>query len=220
MTSEDIIPKTLKYLKEEFDSKGAAHDYWHLYRVWRLAKHIASKEEGVDMLVLELAALLHDVGDWKLTDDGQDDIGQVGKWLKSQGVGKDVIENVQDSIRNTGFRHSLDGVKLVKIEAQIVHDADKLDALGAIGIARAFDFGGSKGKIIHDPSVALEHFDSSEAYKAQKHNTNPTINHFYEKLLLIKDRMYTKTGKQMARHRHKVVEEFLDEFHAEWDGKR
>src|SRR6185369_12077355 len=130
MTDQDIIQKTLQHLKEEFDSKGAAHDYWHLYRVWKLAKYIASKEEGVDMLVLELAALLHDLGDWKLADDGKDDVGQVGKWLKRQGVDESTIRNVQDSIRNTGFRNSLDGVKLEKIEAQILHDADKLDALG------------------------------------------------------------------------------------------
>lgn len=217
--AEDIIQKTLRYLKEDFDSKGAAHDYWHLYRVLQLAKHIASKEEGVDMLVLELAALLHDLGDWKLADDGKDHTGQVVDWLKGQGVSNDVIADVHDSIQNTGFRHSIDGVKLTKIEAQILHDADKLDAIGAIGIARAFDYGGSKGKLIHDPNVAVKHFESTAEYMDPKKNSHPTINHFHEKLLLIKDRMYTKTGKQMAQHRHDVMERFLDEFYAEWEGK-
>ncbi|HET9411655.1 MAG TPA: HD domain-containing protein [Candidatus Saccharimonadales bacterium] len=218
MDKANIIEQTRAFLEEKFNDESSGHDYWHMHRVWQLAKHIAKSEEGVDMFTLELAALLHDVADWKF-HDGDEEAGPraAHEWLKGLNVDDAVIEHIEDIIRNVSFKGANVGTKLKTIEGQIVHDADKLDAIGAIGIGRAFAYGGSKGRPMHDPNITAVQHDSFEAYK---NNNGPTINHFYEKLLLLKDRMFTKSGKELARYRHKMMEEFLKEFLAEWDGKR
>jgi uncharacterized protein len=186
-----------------------------MYRVWKLAKHIASKEKGVDMFTLELAALLHDIADWKFHDEKAGP--QEAKiWLESLGVNSEIIKHVEEIIRNVSFKGANVKTKLKTIEGQIVSDADKLDAIGAIGIGRAFAYGGATGRLMHDPNRPVVQHDTFEAYK---NSNSPTINHFYEKLLLLKDRMYTKTGKELAEHRHAFMKQFLKEFLNEWDGK-
>ncbi len=189
-----------------------------MYRTWKVAKHIAANEPSADMLTVELAALLHDIADWKF-HDGDEEAGPraAREWLESLGVGNDIIEHVEDIIRNVSFKGANVETKLKTIEGQIVHDADKLDAIGAIGIGRTFAYGGAKGRPMHDPNQSAEQHDTFEAYK---NSSSPTINHFYEKLLLLKDRMFTKTGKELAQHRHEVMEQFLKEFLEEWEGKR
>jgi uncharacterized protein len=218
MTQEEIILKIQDFVKEKFSTESSGHDYWHMYRVWKLAKHIASQEEGVDVFRLELAALLHDIADFKF-HGGDEEAGPraAREWLESLKVDNAVIEHIEDIIRNISFKGAKVETKLKTIEGQIVHDADKLDAVGAIGIGRAFAYGGFKGRPMHDPERLPEQHDTFEAYK---NNDSPTINHFYEKLLLLKDRMFTKTGTAMAQHRHEVMEQFLEEFFEEWDGKR
>jgi len=218
MNQEEIILKTRDFVKEKFGTESSGHDYWHMYRVWKLAKHIAAQEAGVDMFTLELAALLHDIADFKF-HDGDEEAGPraAREWLEKLKVDNAVIEHIEDIIRNVSFKGANVATKLSTIEGQIIYDADKLDAIGAIGIARTFAYGGFKGRPMHDPNRSPELHDTFEAYK---NSDSPTINHFYEKLLLLKDRMFTKTGKEIAQHRHTVMEQFLEEFFEEWDGKR
>lgn len=218
MNQPEVILKTHDFIKAKFESESSGHDYWHMYRVWKLAQHIASREKNVDTFTLELAALVHDIADFKF-HDGDTEAGPraARKWLESLGVDNKVIEHIEDIIRNVSFKGANVVSKLTTIEGQIVHDADKLDAIGAIGIGRTFAYGGFKGRPMHDPSQTAEQHDTFEAYK---NNNSPTINHFYEKLLLLKDRMFTKTGKELAQHRHEVLEQFLDEFLEEWEGRK
>jgi uncharacterized protein len=217
MSNDQVIQKTRDFLKEKFSTESSGHDYWHMERVWKLAKHIAVSERDVDTFVLELAALLHDIADWKFTD-GDEEAGPraAREWLKGNDVDEIIITHVEDIIRNVSFKGANVETKLTTIEGQIVHDADKLDAIGAIGIGRTFAYGGAKGRPMYEPAIQAEKHDSFETYK---NSNSPTINHFHEKLLLLKDRMFTKTGKEMAQHRHEVMQKFLDEFMAEWDGK-
>lgn len=211
-------PETHDFIRRKFTAEGSGHDYWHMYRVWQLAKRIAATEEGVDMFMLELAALLHDIADWKF-HDGDEQAGPraAREWLTGLAVDEDVIKRIEDIILNVSFKGAGVETKMATIEGKIVHDADKLDAIGAIGVGRTFAYGGAKGRLMHDPTRLAEHHGTFEAYK---NNDGPTINHFYEKLLLLKDRMFTKTGKQMALRRHAFMEGFLQEFYDEWDGKK
>lgn len=217
MKNEELVNKTADFMKERFAQDPTGHDWWHLYRVWNLAKHIASKEKGADMLVVELAALLHDIADHKF-NNGDTEIGAVkaGEWLDEIGTPKKVIQQVQDIVRNISFKGVNHKINLKTLEGHIVHDADKLDAMGAVGIARAMAFGGAQGRLIYSPDIPV-----MEDYSFEKTNaSNSTgIHHFYEKLLLLKDRMFTETGIQMAMHRHKFMEQYLKEFYDEWDGK-
>lgn len=204
-------------MKSKFGGEATGHDWWHLYRVWQLAKHIASAEEGANMLVVELAALLHDIADHKF-HGGDTEIGAVAarKWLESIGADADTTAHVENIVRHISFISADHKNKLNTLEGKIVHDADKLDAMGAIGIARAFSFGGAHGRLIHDPEKSqLEEY----TFELSQQVKTPTTHHFYEKLLLLKERMYTTTGQQMAKHRHDYMKKFLDEFYAEWDGK-
>lgn len=218
MTQAEIVLKTHAFLQDKFSTESSGHDYWHMYRTWKVAKHIAANEPDADMFTVELAALLHDIADWKF-HDGDDEAGPraAREWLEGLRVGNDVIEHIEDIIRNVSFKGANVEMKLKTIEGQIVHDADKLDAIGAIGIGRTFAYGGAKGLPIHDPGQSAEQHETLEAYR---NSNSPTINHFYEKLLLLKDRMFTKTGKELAQHRHEVIERFLKEFLEEWEGKR
>jgi len=217
MTNEEIIEKTRKFLEEKFAAEGSGHDYWHMHRVWMLARRIAQYEQDVNMFNLELAALLHDIADWKF-HNGDEDAGAraARKWLASIHVSEATITHVEDIVRNVSYKGAGIETNMASIEGKIVQDADRLDAMGAIGIARTFAYGGWKDRPMYDPAITPEQHNSFEAYK---NNNGTTINHFYEKLLLLKDRMLTKTGTKMAEHRHKVLEQFLDEFYAEWDGK-
>jgi len=169
------------------------------------------------MFSLELAALLHDIADHKF-NDGDEEVGPraARQWLEGLNVDNAVIEHVEDIIRNVSFKGANVETKLNTIEGKIIHDADKLDAIGAIGIGRTFAYGGMKGRPMYDPDIEAELHDTFEAYKK---SNGPTLNHFYEKLLLLKDRMFTETGKEIARQRHDYMEGFLKEFLEEWEGR-
>lgn len=193
------------------DSSG--HDWWHIHRVWHNALAIAG-HEVVDTTVVQLAALLHDIGDWKF-HDGDETAGPrlARQWLEGQQVDEVTIAHVCDIIANLSFKGAGVEVPTLSLEGQVVQDADRLDAIGAIGIARAFAYGGSKGRQMHDPDAAPTMHATFEQYKA---NTGTTINHFHEKLLLLKDRLNTPTARAMAERRHAFMLEFLREFEAEW----
>lgn len=208
-----IIEATERYIKTEFESEGSGHDWWHIYRVWKMALHLSEKEGG-NRFVIEIAALLHDLDDWKIRSEDQ--VSRSAKWLESLEIPKEVSQKILQIIDEVSFKGA--GVKTPasSLEAKIVQDADRLDAIGAIGIARTFAYGGNKGRLLYDPSVSPENHDSFEAYKK---TTAPTINHFYEKLLLLKDRMNTQTAIQIAHDRHRFMETFLDRFFQEWEGE-
>jgi uncharacterized protein len=215
MNIEDIIIRTIAYVKETLHAEGSGHDWWHIYRVWSMAKTIA-REEQANMLVVELAALLHDIADWKAYD-GDASVGPrvAGEWLHSIAVEPAVIAEVQDIIPKISFKGVADDKTILSPEAKIVQDADRLDAIGAVGIARVFTYGGSKGRVIYDPTIPPVKHESVESYLK---NENPSVNHFYEKLLLLKDLMNTETGRRIAAHRHAFMESYLNEFYKEWDG--
>lgn len=220
MDKASLIEQTRAYLEEKFNDESSGHDYWHMYRVWQLAKRIAKSEKDVDTLTLELAALLHDVADWKF-HDGDKEAGPraARKWLEGLDVNDTTIYQVQEIMRNVPFRgKEFEDTLSVSIESQILYDADNLDAIGSIGIGRAFAYVGAKGRPMYNPNEPIRQFNEFKDYSQSI--TPSAINHFYERLLLLKDRMFTKTGKELAQHRHKVMEAFLEEFLAEWDGKR
>ncbi len=213
----DIIQKTTDHVRGLLSGEGSGHDWFHIERVRNVALTIA-REEQADLFVVELAALLHDVADWKFAG-GDHDAGPraAREWLASLGVPDNTIDHVVAIIAGLSFKGAGVETPMSTIEGQCVQDADRLDAIGAIGIGRAFAYGGHKGRAMYDPAVPPEPHASFEAYKK---NTGPTINHFYEKLLLLKERMNTGTGRKLASARHKVLEQFLEQFLAEWAGKK
>ena len=216
MNQETVIQKTIDFVKEVLSDAEGGHDWWHIYRVWKLSKHIAQTED-VDNFIVELGALLHDIADSKF-HNGDEEIGprKARKFLSSLGVEEEVIIHVENIISNISFKGGKHTQKFKSPELDVVQDADRLDAMGAIGIARTFNYGGYKGREIYNPEIKPNLNMTKEEYK----NSNaPTLNHFYEKLLLLKDRMNTKTGKSMAEHRHQFMEQFLDEFYKEWNGE-
>ena len=195
--------------------EGSGHDWWHVYRVWKNAIHIG-KQESVDIFVVELAALLHDVADWKF-HNGNDEIGpQVAKeWLESLGVSVDTVSHVCQIIKDISFKGAGVVTAMKTTEGMVVQDADRLDALGAIGIARTFAYGGSKNREMYNPDINPEMHASFEQYKKSQ---GTSINHFYEKLLLLKELMNTATARQIAEKRHAVMEDYLQQFYDEWEG--
>ncbi len=211
-----LINDTIQFVKQTLANAEGGHDYWHVYRVWKLSKQIASKEPEADLLTVELGALLHDIADSKF-HDGNEETGPklASDFLHKQKVDHKTIEHVLNIIRYISFKNSFEEQIFTSKELQIVQDADRLDAIGAIGIARTFNYGGHKNREIYNPAIKPETNLTKEKYK--KSNA-PTINHFYEKLLLLKDKMNTKTGKQMAKHRHEYMVQFLEEFYSEWQG--
>ncbi|SFD06470.1 uncharacterized protein SAMN05518672_101294 [Chitinophaga sp. CF118] len=210
-----IITQTVEFVKTELAGAESGHDWWHIYRVWQLSKHIAAKEE-VDLLVVELSALLHDIADAKF-HGGDETVGpaKARNFLESIQAPEHVTSHVVEIIENISFKGGHQTGKFYSIELGVVQDADRLDALGAIGIARTFNYGGFKNRAIYDPAIAPDLHMTKEQYK---HSTAPTINHFYEKLLLLKDRMNTATGRKLAEERHLFMEQFLERFYKEWEG--
>lgn len=211
------IDKTVTFVKDKLKGAESGHDWWHIHRVWNNTKLILETEDA-DRLVCELTALLHDIADSKF-NNGDESIGPkiAGEFLYSIGVDSRIIEHVQNIILNMSYKASLGEVKFHSKELEVVQDADRLDAIGAIGIARAFNYGGYKNREIYNPNINIEKKIEKEAYK---NSSGPTINHFYEKLLLLKDKMNTSAGKKIAEQRHTYMEEFLDQFYAEWKGER
>lgn len=216
MNKPDIIARTAEFVQEKLKNAEAGHDWWHIQRVWNNTKLILETEDA-DALVCELTALLHDIADSKFYD-GDEQIGPriAGEFLQRIGLDKDRIEHVQRIIFNMSYKASLGQVDFHSKELEIVQDADRLDAIGAIGIARAFHYGGFKNREIYNPAIPPQQQLSKEAYK---NTTAPTINHFYEKLLLLRAQMNTDTAKKIAETRHHFMESFLQQFYNEWDGK-
>jgi len=215
MNSEKIIPQTVQYVQKTLENAEGGHDWWHIYRVWNSAKNIA-KTENVDLLIVELGALLHDIADSKF-NNGNEEIGpqKAAAFLQSIHVDKSVIEHVIKIIKNISFKGGKVARTFSSTELDVVQDADRLDAIGAMGIARAFNYGGFKNRAIYNPNIKPNLNMTKEEYK---NSTAPTINHFYEKLLLLKDRMNTETGKKMAQKRHDFMNIYLQQFYAEWEG--
>ncbi len=217
-TSTPLVKDTARFVREQLEGQGAGHDWFHVERVWATAKHIAKLEGGVDNELVEITALLHDIADYKF-HDGDEEIGPkiASDWLRSQGQSEERIATVADTIKKMSFKGAGVETPMSTREGMIVQDADRLDALGAIGIARTFEYGGHKGRVAYDPDIKPEPHLTPEEYKSRQ---GPTINHFYEKLLLLKDRMNTDTAKKIAEERHAFMEEFLDRFFEEWQGNR
>lgn len=218
MDNQAIIDKTVEFVKETLSEAEGGHDWWHIYRVWKTSQTLGKQESGVDMLVVELGALLHDIADSKF-HDGDEKIGPktARDYLTSQNLPENVVEHVENIVRHISFKGAFEGQKWTSPELAVVQDADRLDAIGAIGIARTFNYGGHKGRALYDPNNKPNLEMTKEEYKA---STAPTLNHFYEKLLLLKDMMNTDAGKAMAEERHVFMEQYLEQFYLEWEGKK
>lgn len=216
MNQEQIITATVNFVKTALTGAEGGHDWWHIYRVWHQARHIAAKET-VNGLVVELGALLHDIADSKF-HNGDESIGpaKAAAFLQTLAVPAEVVTHVENIIRHISFKGGNQEKTFHSPELAVVQDADRLDAIGAIGIARAFNYGGFKNRSLYDPAVKPNMHMTKEEYK---NSTAPTITHFYEKLLLLKDRMNTNTGKELAAERHAFMEEFLERFYKEWEGE-
>ncbi|TFB21809.1 HD domain-containing protein [Filobacillus milosensis] len=212
---DEIIQRTADFVRSELEGEGSGHDWWHIERVTKMTRRIAS-EEGADEFICTMAALLHDVADEKLNDDLQAAEKKVEDWLKQLEIDESKRLHIIDITKTISFKGG-NGAELTNLEAQVVQDADRLDAIGAIGIARCFTYAGSVGNIIHNPVSQPRESMTHEEYRS---NEGTTINHFYEKLLKLKDLMNTKIGYEIAKDRHEYMEQFLAEFFDEWQGKK
>jgi uncharacterized protein len=218
MIPEEQIDKTILFVKQQLTNAEGGHDWFHTLRVYNNALLI-SKTEAVDVFVVQLGALLHDIADSKF-HNGDETVGPkiAREFLFKHNVDSSIIEHVVNIIKHISFKNSFDTKSSFNSkELEVIQDADRLDAIGAIGIARCFNYGGFKNRPLFDPSIQPNLTMSKEEYKT---STAPTINHFYEKLLLLKDQMNTKTGKQIAEKRHQFMELYLQQFYAEWDGNK
>ena len=217
MNTNTLIDKTIFFVKATLAQAEGGHDWFHIERVYKNALLIAASE-NCDLEIVQLGALLHDIADSKF-HDGDETIGPrtARTFLESEKVLPTTIDHVIAIIENISFKGGRVERKFSSIELDIVQDADRLDAIGAIGIARTFNYGGFKNRTLYNPEIAPNLSMSKEEYK---NNEAPTINHFYEKLLLLKDKMNTLTGKQIAQERHRYMEGFLEQFYAEWEGRK
>lgn len=217
MEEARLVDLTVQYVKAQLQDAEGGHDWFHIERVWRNAKLIA-QTESCDLLVVELAALLHDIADSKF-HDGDEEIGPrtARAFLEKLDLASSQISHIVAIIENVSFKGGKGTRSHESIELDIVQDADRLDAIGAIGIARTFNYGGFKNRAIYNPAIAPNLHMTKEEYKK---SDAPTINHFYEKLLLLKGMMNTKTGMKLAQQRHEFMENFLEQFYQEWEGHR
>ena len=216
-SKENQIDKTITFVKQQLANAEGGHDWFHIERVYNNALTIA-KHENVNVFVVKLGALLHDIADSKF-HNGDEAIGPkiAESFMRSIAIENHVIEHVINIIKNISFAGGKNPQSFKSPELDVVQDADRLDAIGAIGIARTFNYGGFKNRTMYDPDIKPNLDMTKEEYKA---SDAPTINHFYEKLLLLKDKMNTKTGLQMAKERHAYMEQFLAQFYAEWNGEK
>ena len=217
MTAENQIEKTIAFVKHQLSNAEGGHDWFHIQRVLNNAMLIA-KNENVDVFTVQLGALLHDIADSKF-HNGDETVGPkvAREFLMEIDVDSAVIEHVVKIIENVSFAGGNQLKNFNSLELDVIQDADRLDAIGAIGIARTFNYGGFKNRAMFNPDIKPNLEMTKEEYKA---SNTPTINHFYEKLLLLKDKMNTKTGRKIAADRHQFMEQFLEQFYAEWDGKK
>ncbi|MDC7999720.1 HD domain-containing protein [Aequorivita todarodis] len=216
-SSDEIIQHTIQFVKNELKNAEGGHDWFHIERVYKNALLI-SENEKVDRTIVSLGALLHDIADSKF-HKGDETVGpkKARQFLESQNISGKVVEHVIKIIENISFKGGNKPQNFTSKELEVVQDADRLDALGAIGIARTFNYGGFKNRKLYDPKIKPNLKMTPAEYKA---SDAPTINHFYEKLLLLKDRMNTETGRKIAEERHAFMEKFLQQFYAEWEGKK
>lgn len=216
MSSNFVIENTISFVKKTLKNAEGGHDWFHIERVYKNALLIA-KNENVDLFIVSLGALLHDIADAKFYD-GDESVGPkvAREFLESQAVNESIIEHIENIIKHISFKNSLSSdEKFSSPELMVIQDADRLDAIGAIGIARCFNYGGFKNRALYNPKIAPNLNLTKEEYKK---SSAPTINHFYEKLLLLKDKMNTETGKRIAAKRHEYMEQFLQQFFDEWNG--
>ncbi|WP_286972060.1 HD domain-containing protein [Flavobacterium sp. UBA4854] len=215
MSDSALIIKTIAFVKEKLNDAEGGHDWFHIERVFKNALLIA-KETECDLIVVQLGALLHDIADSKF-HNGDETIGPktARAFLEAENVSEDIIAHVVNIIENISYKGGNFERKFSSVELDVVQDADRLDAIGAIGVARAFNYGGFKNRALYNPEIAPVTNMTKEEYK---NNNAPTINHFYEKLLLLKDKMNTQKGKEIAAERHRFMETFLAQFYAEWEG--
>lgn len=213
----NLIEKTKAFVKQQLQGAEGGHDWFHIERVYNNALLIAKGEE-CNLTVVQLGALLHDIADSKF-HDGDETVGPetARRFLQQENISETIIDQVVGIIENISFKGGNFDKKFSSVELDIVQDADRLDAIGAIGIARTFNYGGFKNRALYDPEIQPNLNMTKEEYKE---STAPTVNHFYEKLLLLKDRMNTPTGKQLAEERHSYMEDFLSQFYAEWNGEK
>jgi len=211
MSETENIKQTEDYTKDLFANESTGHDWWHINRVRNLALKIGETEGG-NLFIIEMAALLHDVDDWKINNNKSEE--KVAAWLNYLKVSEKEIRKIIEIIDQVSFKGAGVTTTATSIEAKIVQDADRLDAIGAIGIARTFSYGGNKGRPIYLPEIKPDMHNDFESYKK---GTAPTINHFYEKLLLLKNRLNTPTAIEMAKKRHTFMEQFLEHFYMEWN---
>jgi len=215
MDKQLIIQKAAEYVKLEFQNDSSGHDWWHIYRVWKNARMICQHEKA-DIFIVELAALLHDLDDWKFNESEDETPCKAKAWMESCGVDSQIIKQVCEIIMRISYKGAGVENKMNSLEGFIVQDADRLDAIGAVGIGRAFAYGGYKNRTMYDPDSSPQLHATFEEYKNSK---SATINHFYEKLLLLKDMMNTTAAKKIAEERHEVMLRFLDQFMKEWEGR-
>lgn len=213
----DLITATAAHVREQCAGESSGHDWWHIHRVWHSAQMLCDGEPAADRTIVELAALLHDIADAKF-HDGDETIGArtAATWLQGQGASEDVVTRVAEIVANVSYKGAGVADRVTSLEQRVVQDADRLDAVGAIGIGRAFAYGGWDNREMHDPDEPPVLHETIEAYRAAR---GTTVNHFHEKLLLLGDRMTTDTGRRIAAERIAYMEEFLARFHAEWDGR-
>ncbi|MGH3193552.1 MAG: HD domain-containing protein [Streptosporangiaceae bacterium] len=216
MDERELIRRTAEHVRHVMAGDSSGHDWWHVYRVWQMAIRLAASTDA-DLAVVELGALLHDIADWKM-NDGDLEIGPLvaREWLESHQADPKVVDQVSSIVAGGSFIGAGVPDKAYSLESQIVQDADRLDALGAVGVGRAFAFGGAHDRLMYDPEIKPTYHDNFESYKS---SASPTINHFYEKLFLLKDRMHTAAGRKMAETRHQYMMDFVNRFYMEWDGK-
>lgn len=215
MTNKEVLAKTRSYVKQTLGKEATGHDWYHIERVVKSAKLIG-KKENADLFIVELGALLHDIADWKFHADENAGVKLTTKWLQSLGVEQTVLDQVAYIVQNISFKGGSNKHRMKTPEGMVVQDADRLDALGAIGIARAFAYGGFKNRMIYDPEVKPSKINNRIDLKKYQ---GTTINHFYEKILWLRDLMNTKTGFRLAGDREKFVKDFLKQFYKEWEGK-
>lgn len=217
MNNTEIIQKTERFIQSRFRSEGSGHDWFHVDRVRKMSLRIGAQEEGCDFFVVEMAALLHDLDDYKLMDSEFQPGSKTKDWLDLVGIEPKIAQHILRITEEVSFKGADVETPVQSPEAAVVQDADRLDAIGAIGIARTFAYGGYKSRLIYDPSIPpVMHGDFQE----YKNSTAPTINHFYEKLLLLKDRMNTQTAKVIAEQRHEFMNDYLSQFYEEWEAMR
>lgn len=214
MDKDTLLTEAAQFARQQLERDSSGHDWWHIQRVTKLALTIA-REEGADAFICELAALLHDVADYKIAGDEETGLRTVRDWLTAHGADGDTMSAVMDIIATMSFGGG-SRPPMATLEGRVVQDADRLDAIGAIGVARAFAFGGSRGRPLFVPGETARVYHSAAEYHS---STGSTITHFHEKLLLLKNRMNTSYARQLAEARHRYMESFLEEFAREWEGE-